>query len=187
MDARTDSDRELPPAAQPSPNLERAAWESLRACAALAEGLLSARVGTDTGLSVARLEALNELFGQPEGLSMGQLARALRMSNANATALVDGLERAGWVAREAVPGDRRQTQVRLTGGGQKGFAALLPGFQGAVKDLFSGLSDSELRLLHALLFKLRTQLGAEQTRIDHSLRVPQAPPASPKPFGWGWV
>jgi DNA-binding MarR family transcriptional regulator len=175
----------MPPAALDAPaHLERQAWEALRGSAALAEALLRGRMGAETGLSVARLEALNELAGQAEGLTMGQLARALRVSNGNATALVDGLVRDGWVLREAVPGDRRQTRVRLSETGRSGFAALQPGFRAALSDLFAGLSLSEARLLQGLLDKLRGQLLAELARQAVEGRAPAAP-ASPKPFGWG--
>lgn len=165
---------------------ERPLWEALRASAALAEGLLRARLGAETGLSVARLEALHELYGLPDGLTMGQLARALGATPANVTALVDGLERDGWVAREAVSGDRRQTRVRLTEGARASFAALRPGVEAALAELFAGLSPTEARLLHGLLAKLQGQLQAEHARQAGTVRE-RAAPATPKPFGWGWV
>ena len=180
-------DAQAIPANAPEQPLERRAWEALRGCAGLAEGVLRERLGAGTGLSVARLEALHALYDQPEGLTMGQLARALRVTNANATALVDALARGGWVAREAVPGDRRKTRAGLTEGGRKSFAALRPGFAAAVADLFAELSPSETRLLHGLLSKLNGRLRAEQARLAQAERPAQATPVPPKPLGWGWV
>lgn len=63
------------------------------------------------GLGRSDLRALNLLEHGPLGASV--LARQLGLSRPAVTALIDRLTEAGYVARVAVPGDRRATGVEL--------------------------------------------------------------------------
>jgi DNA-binding MarR family transcriptional regulator len=72
------------------------------------------------GLGRSDLRALNLLEHGPLGASV--LARRLGLTRPAVTALIDRLADAGYVARVAVPGDRRATGVELQPATWKAFA-----------------------------------------------------------------
>jgi DNA-binding MarR family transcriptional regulator len=104
------------------------------------------KVDEASGLSAARLSALSVLvFGGPT--TVGGLARAEQVSAPTMSRLVSGLERDGFVVREADEGDARAVRVRATA---KGTRVLQEGRRRRVAELdelLDGLSDEELRTL----------------------------------------
>jgi DNA-binding MarR family transcriptional regulator len=104
------------------------------------------KVDEASGLSAARLSALSVLvFGGPT--TVGGLARAEQVSAPTMSRLVSGLERDGFVVREADERDARAVRVRATA---KGTRVLQQGRQRRVAeldDLLDGLSAEELRTL----------------------------------------
>jgi DNA-binding MarR family transcriptional regulator len=104
------------------------------------------KVDEASGLSAARLSALSVLvFGGPT--TVGGLARAEQVSAPTMSRLVSGLERDGFVVREADEGDARAVRVRATA---KGTRVLQEGRRRRVAELdelLDGLSDEEVRTL----------------------------------------
>jgi len=87
------------------------------------------------GISAPRLSALSVLvFAGPR--RVGELAEAEQVEPPTMTRLVDGMERDGYVAREADPEDRRAVIVRATA---KGVRALKKGRSQRVDALAVGL------------------------------------------------
>ena len=106
------------------------------------------------GLTLSRFEVLLLLsFTRGNALPVMRLRDLLMIHGSSATYLVDRLADAGWVAREADPGDRRVSIVRLTDAGaemvEAGVAALA-GF-GPI----AALPEDDRRSLSALLAALR--------------------------------
>ena len=104
------------------------------------------KVDEASGLSAARLSALSVLvFGGPS--AVGALARAEQVSAPTMSRLVRGLERDGFVVREADEGDGRAVRVRAT---PKGRRVLVRGRERRVAELdelLDGVSDEDLRTL----------------------------------------
>lgn len=76
-----------------------------------------ARHDAASGLSAARLSALSVIvYGGP--MTIGELARAERVSMPTVSRLIQGMERDGLVAREADTGDRRVVRLRATEHGE---------------------------------------------------------------------
>ena len=98
------------------------------------------------GISAPRLSALSVLvFAGPR--RVGELAEAEQVEPPTMTRLVDGMERDGYVAREADPEDRRAVIVRATA---KGVRALKKGRSQRVDALAAGLralTSDELAVL----------------------------------------
>jgi DNA-binding MarR family transcriptional regulator len=69
------------------------------------------------GLNPSEVDAMEHLMAEPMGPV--ELSRRLHMTSASATVLVDRLEEAGHVAREADPEDRRRRVVRPTDQGSR--------------------------------------------------------------------
>jgi DNA-binding MarR family transcriptional regulator len=76
----------------------------------------SERAAEEHGLAVQQYLALLAIEGFPgrDHVTVGELAERLRIAPHSAVGLVDRLEAAGLVGREAAAGDRRKVAVRLT-------------------------------------------------------------------------
>jgi DNA-binding MarR family transcriptional regulator len=104
------------------------------------------KVDEASGLTAARLSALSVLvFGGPT--TVGQLARAEQVSAPTMSRLVSGLERDGFVTREADAGDARSVRVRAT---PKGRRVLVQGRERRVQELVRLLDDVSAAELETL-------------------------------------
>ena len=65
------------------------------------------------GVGVTETRAVDHLQAAGE-LTPSELGEVLSLTSGSVTALIDRLERAGWVTRSPHPGDRRSVVVRLT-------------------------------------------------------------------------
>lgn len=115
------------------------------------------------GLTLSRFEVLLLLsFTRGERLPVMRLRDLLLIHGSSATYLVDRLQEAGWVVREADPSDRRVSIVRLTDAGRERVAAGVTALADAGFGPIGRLDDDGRRELSALLATLR---GAEPPRI----------------------
>lgn len=123
--------------------LQRAAESvSARVHAVLPEGLTVTQFGV--------LEAIYHIGP----LCQGELAEKLLRSGGNLTLVVDNLEKAGLVARERDPADRRFVVVKLTPKGDTFIAALFPKVVANVSHEMNRLSSTELLDLGRLCKKI---------------------------------
>jgi MarR family 2-MHQ and catechol resistance regulon transcriptional repressor len=116
---------------------------------------VSARVHAilPTGLTVTQfgvLEALHHIGP----LCQSELAEKLLKSGGNLTLVVDNLEKAGYVARERDPADRRFVVVKLTDKGQAFITGLFPKVVANVTREMAALSGTELSDLGRLCKKI---------------------------------
>lgn len=106
------------------------------------------------GLTFAQARALRVLASSAHGTRIGELADGLEIVPRSATAMVDGLETAGLVARTMDPADRRSVLVACTPQGETLLARLAEERRAAAQALFGPLSADEkeelLRLLRSL-------------------------------------
>jgi DNA-binding MarR family transcriptional regulator len=116
------------------------------------------KVDEASGLSAARLSALSVLvFGGPT--TIGELARVEQVSAPTMTRLVQGLEKAGLLAREPQEGDGRAVRVRAT---PKGRRILERGRERRVAELarlLEPVSPAELEALGRAASSIERLLG----------------------------
>ena len=120
------------------------------------------------GVNRTDLRCLDWLFDGP--LSVGQLAEATGLSSAATTALLDRLEKKGFVRRVRTATDRRKVVVEMTDEGQ-GLASQLYGplaARGAA--MLERYSDAELSLLRDYL------IAARELTDTHCVRLREQPP-----------
>ena len=87
------------------------------------------------------------------GLPVGAVADGLLNRAADATRLIDRLERAGLAERLRNPNDRRSVLVRATAEGRRVFAVVTPKLQEYHRHQWSNLTRDELDTLNQLLLK----------------------------------
>lgn len=114
-------------------------------------------------LSEGKFVLLFLLHGQADGLSPHQLADRAGVTRATVTGLVDGLERDGYVLRQAGAGDRRKVMVALTAKGKSAAATLFKEHTSWIASLFGGLCAQDKAQLSALL--TRAWQGTDAGRV----------------------
>ena len=97
------------------------------------------------------------LYRRRDGVTMSELSRMLLVSNGNATAVVDRLEKDGLVRRTQSDTDRRTVFVALTPEGLAQFEGLAGDHEAEVNKLFAGLSEADLEALTDILKRMGKQ------------------------------
>jgi DNA-binding MarR family transcriptional regulator len=108
------------------------------------------------GLTPAQSRALRVVSREEEPLRMVDLAGRLGVVPRSVTTLVDALETAGLVRREADPANRRSVLIRLTDKGHALRAETQQARRQAAEDLFAPLTEAQRDTLRELLSALDT-------------------------------
>ena len=92
-------------------------------------------------------------------MRVGDLARALRVTVGGTSKLVDRIERAGLIAREPDPDDRRASRVTLTAAGKRKLTAAVKTYDAEVAGILGGvLSLEEQRQMSDYVSRLLTSI-----------------------------
>lgn len=129
-------------------------WIRLLGVTRAAEGQLREflRVGHDTTLP--RFDVMAALYRRREGVTMSELSRMLLVSNGNATAVVDRLEKDGLARRTPSETDRRTVFVSLTPEGLAAFESFAADHEAEVNRIFAGLTEQDIDLLTEILKRM---------------------------------
>jgi DNA-binding MarR family transcriptional regulator len=129
--------------------LEIAVWERV-----------DTRLRESHQLPLAFFESLLFISRAPRGgMRVGDLARSLRVTVGGTSKLVDRIERAGLIAREPDPDDRRASRVVLTTAGKRKLTAAVKTYEAEVGSILGGvlrpeeqqqMSDYVSRLLRSI-------------------------------------
>jgi DNA-binding MarR family transcriptional regulator len=123
--------------------------------------LLNHQVGGRLGVKDADFDCL-DLINRHGPMSPSALARRTGQHPATMTGVLDRLERAGWIARERDPADRRAVQVRALKDRNTEIFHLYAGMNAAMDDLCDGYDEAQLDLLAGFLDRV-TAAGRRAT------------------------
>ena len=123
--------------------------------------LLNHQVGGRLGVKDADFDCL-DLINRHGPMSPSALARRAGQHPATMTGVLDRLERAGWIARERDPADRRAVQVRALKERNTEIFHLYTGMNTAMEDLCAGYDEAQLELLAEFLDRA-TAAGRQAT------------------------
>jgi DNA-binding MarR family transcriptional regulator len=138
-------------------SLPLAVWVRLLKAHGLILRELRRRVPED--LTLPQFDVLAQLHRDPEGMTSGELTRALLVTAGNVSGIVGRLAGLGLVERRPVPGDRRTARIRLTTRGRELMRRALPRHRGDVGGLMSAMPAEDLVQLRELLGRLNDSLG----------------------------
>lgn len=159
------------------------AWMNLLQADAVVAEVLEEHLDA-VGLSLAQHEVLMRL-AHAEGtrLRMLDLATLLLVSKSGVTRLVDRMEAAGLVRREACPTDRRVVYTALTDEGRRRIEAARPVFARGLEAAFSRhLDDRDVASLRAILRKVLEGNGQwQERRCSPTYEAEAAEPAPATP------
>ncbi|WP_246842359.1 MULTISPECIES: MarR family transcriptional regulator [Achromobacter] len=122
------------------------------------------------GLSEGKFVLLFLLHEQAQGLAPHELAAGAGVTRATVTGLLDGLERDGFVARQAGKDDRRSIQVKLTVKGRTAAARLFKEHTDWIGSLFAGFGDADRERLAGLLERVWQGTDAGRAAIREPAR-----------------
>ena len=95
-------------------------------------------------------------LGDTEGMICSDLSEATLLTKGTLTGVLDRLEAKGLIERAGVPGDRRQTLIRLTKKGDDVFRKVFPAHMSHIKPFFEhALTPQDATELKELLLRLR--------------------------------
>ncbi|MGA2284099.1 MAG: MarR family transcriptional regulator [Candidatus Dormibacteria bacterium] len=98
------------------------------------------------GMGVTDLHCVNLL--DIEGpMTAGRLAELMGLTTGAVTGVLDRLERAGLVRREADPADRRRVVARLVPAGMERVRVAFDAVGAGVQEIYAGYDEAQLRLL----------------------------------------
>lgn len=135
------------------------AWIRLLNVTRQAENHLREFLRVQHATTLPRFDVMAALWRRRDGLTMTELSRALLVSNGNATAVVDRLEREGLVLRTPVPNDRRTVRATLTDEGMRQFEVMAQAHEREVNALFAGLDADDLDQLRGILQRALSRAG----------------------------
>lgn len=130
-------------------------WVRLLGVTRSAEGQLREFLRVKHDTTLPRFDVMSALWRRRDGISMSELSRMLLVSNGNATAVVDRLEKDGLVRRTPSDSDRRTIFVGLTPEGFATFDRYAAEHEAEVNRIFGTLSEAELDLLTDILKRAR--------------------------------
>ena len=135
-------------------------WLRLLTGATTIEQTISQRLRDEFASTLPRFDMLSALDRAGEaGLTMGEAAGMLMVSNGNVTGLARRLKADGLI--EHLPGaDRRVQRVRLTAAGRARFAAMARAHERWIESLLAGLNAAEADDLTRLLEQTKRSLRA---------------------------
>jgi DNA-binding MarR family transcriptional regulator len=128
------------------------AWAVHHLAAAAAE--VDAAIARRMDLSAGDYLALKHVFVAGEPLGPVELGRLLGLTSGAATGLVDRLQRAGWVHREAHPDDRRRQILTTTPQARDTLLRELSPLADDIESAAAGLSPGQRRLVTDTLLDL---------------------------------
>jgi DNA-binding MarR family transcriptional regulator len=129
-------------------------WIRLLGVARAAESQLREYLRVEHGTTLPRFDVMAALYRRRDGATMSELSRMLLVSNGNATAVVDRLEKDGLVRRTASETDRRTVYVALTPEGLRQFERLAADHEREINTVFADLSEADVEQVTALLKRM---------------------------------
>ncbi len=109
----------------------------------------------DTPYSEAEFNLLMILKYTPGQLTQNDISQRLLVDKSNVTGLIDRLEKADLIRRNADPTDRRRYLITLTKAGKAEIDRLDPVYHQLVQQIMSELDDREYEALITLTGKVR--------------------------------
>ncbi len=141
--------------------------------------LHSRRLASEYGLTGPQALLLKAIISN-QGLSAGELARTLSLSQATITDILKRLEQRGLVRRERADTDRRKVLVFATESAQVIIASAPPLLQDKFVERFGGLRDWEQMMLLSSLKRVAELMDADD--LDAAPLLAPGQPADPPSY-----
>jgi DNA-binding MarR family transcriptional regulator len=141
-------------------------WGALLRTHAALVPVLDRELQEAVGLPLAWYDVLLELANAPgRRLPMSELGERVTLSRTRVSRLVDEMQRAGYIEKQAHPSDRRSTYAKITPAGRKQFRAAAPVYlRGIHAHFVAHLRPSELSAIATGLQRVARAAGQPPRR-----------------------
>lgn len=123
--------------------------------------LHSKHLAKQFGLTGPQLIIMREI-SQSDEITASDISRAISLSQATVTGVLDRLEKRGFVVRRRSDRDRRRTLVETTPAGNHILATAPPLMQESFTEQFSEMQAWEQHMILSSLYRLVAMMGAKQ-------------------------
>ena len=134
-------------------------WIRLLSCTVRIEKKIRRNFAEQFQTTLPRFDVMASLDRHPEGQTMGELSRALLVSNGNVTSIIRQLEAQKLVVSRTDPDDRRSAIVALTDEGKQRFDEMAEAHHQWITQSLADFPTTKQRQLFELLAELKTSLG----------------------------
>jgi DNA-binding MarR family transcriptional regulator len=110
-----------------------------------------------------------QLLQQLDGVTAGELARALRVTSGATTRVIDSLVQAGHVIRETDHRDRRRTVIRITAKAERAFARALSRLQDDWIRVLTTYRDDEVQVVLRFVSDYRRLVRSHSRRLSRTI------------------
>ena len=115
------------------------------------------------GLTPPQFDVIAELGGT-QGMTCVELSQATLLAKASLTGIIDRLEAKELIERQAVPTDRRATNIRLTRKGETLYRKVFPEQANLMRPYFEqALTKQEIVVMKNMLVRLRESCRKESS------------------------
>jgi DNA-binding MarR family transcriptional regulator len=129
---------------------------------------LSGTLASYLHLNRTDLRAL-KVLRQSDGVTAGELARALRVTSGATTRVIDSLVEAGHAQREMDQRDRRRTVIRITPKAERAFASALTRLQDDWIRVLATYRDDELPVVLRFISDYRRLVRGHSRRLSRAI------------------
>jgi DNA-binding MarR family transcriptional regulator len=136
-------------------------WLRMLSCVTIIEKRLRRNFAERFDTTLPRFDVMATLDRRPEGQTMGELSRALLVSNGNVTAIVRQLVEQGLAASSPDPADRRSSIVALTAQGKVQFDEMARVHHQWIRQALAGFPGDQQAQLFELLATLKLSIAKE--------------------------
>lgn len=141
-------------------------WLRMLTCSSRIERIIAQRLRDEFGSTLPRFDMLAALDRAGDaGLTMGETADMLMVSNGNVTGLATRLKADGLIEPVAAA-DRRVQRLRLTPLGRTRFAAMAMAHESWIEALFADLGEAEADDLTHLLDRAKRSIQTAHEETD---------------------
>lgn len=120
-------------------------------------------------LSHGRLEVLRFLAEQTGAVGAGEISRALKLSTARVTAILNSLERQGYISRLWSREDRRRVEITITDKGRQFVKRQQEAYIADCEDMLKRLGQEDARTYIRIMKRLSELLSdaeKEEDKVD---------------------
>jgi DNA-binding MarR family transcriptional regulator len=134
-------------------------WLRMLSCTMTIEKRLRRNLIEQYDTTLPCFDVMAALDRYPDGLTMGDLSKALLVSNGNVTAVVKQLQAKGWATSTPDEKDRRSFIVALSSAGRKQFSRLAPAHHQWIHEAFAGFPLEQQAVMLDLLASLKSSIS----------------------------
>lgn len=110
-----------------------------------------------------------DLINQSGAVTAGQISKLTGLTSGSTTALIDRLEKLGYVKRDNDPSDRRRVLIKPIIQNEEGSISIFTSLSSAITELCSDYSEQELSIILDFVIKMDSIMLNETEKLQNTI------------------